>query len=996
MKIPLLLLFLAVPFALPCSGASGDGAVLFATDFSDPEWQADWEFDPDRWEVIRHKGDAHLRAKGREAPELVRAVKVPEGEDFGIHLKYGFLWGNGSARVSVILSDASGKEGVRVEIGQGAGEKKYRILRFGADGEKEIGAVGSEAVDTGAKTTGTLPSTMLTLEWSPDGRLMLQREGEEAARFQTDPFGLAQLRIRDDSAHQEAVVIASVRAYAGETPFHEVGEIGFPFGGCFVEGGPAPAWSVRLEWGTDKAREVSLEASVERDDGGEKREVAAAAKLLSGHKWEPDLGLKGLTPGLYHLRGRLTVGAMEHPVVARFAILAKELADRPDDEVPPWMGLVPQISRFQPEEIQTVTDFMHQLGVRHVRWEVGWHRIEPEAGVYDWGFTDQILDALSLKGFNIMGCLTYWGPAGRDVPGKMAWTPEGRAFWVDHYATPVFKRYGPRIKDWQIWNEPNAFWNEDPEKATGFAIAFGTPSNYYDLFLRSYQAGKRVSPDLNIMASLASTGQMESLKLLAGMGLLDHFDGLVVHTYGNHIRNLTAARQWMDENGFADKGIGVGEVGQGGADGAAGAEMQQTVNVPEVFLSSAGVKGVFGVDWFSLTDSTGAPGYGLLNNEDEPRLSAVAYHTVARLLSGASGGTSRTEGAVRIHEVQRTGRPPLTGLWVQGDAGSVRIGLRKKSGRQVDLGLGGETKWVELDGHPLLLEGDIEISMPLQMRMIPLPNGSLRIRWESGKPLDDAGKLTLTAEGLDPENQTLEVALTGRETEVEVPLKGATQGSAHRIRASWKSDVSGLESLADRNVEFTRAPKVTPEEALALTPPEGMPMWEVEDYVKYMDIPLDGPEDLSAKMALGWTDEHLVLWIDQTDDIWVPATLQPWSQDGPQFALDPANLRSPHAFYVEYCFGLGEDGPVAFVPEQPHYKPELLAKREGNKTLYRLLIPFADLNVKPEAGMPMGATLIINENDGKGREGWLSWGEGVALSKDPSLYRQFILAPPNP
>jgi len=46
--------------------------------------------------------------------------------------------------------------------------------------------------------------------------------------------------------------------------------------------------------------------------------------------------------------------------------------------------------------------------------------------------------------------------------------------------------------------------------------------------------------------------------------------------------------------------------------------------------------------------------------------------------------------------------------------------------------------------------------------------------------------------------------------------------------------------------------------------------------------------------------------------------------------------------------------------------------------------------------MPMGATLIINENDGKGREGWLSWGEGVALSKDPSLYRQFILAPPNP
>jgi len=783
-------------------------------------------------------------------------------------------------------------------------------------------------------------------------------------------------------------------------------EIGFPFGACYLEGGSAPAWSVRLNWGTDDARKALLEASLERDDGGEKRDVSAATDLLSGQTWEPDLGLGGLSAGLYHLRGRLTVGSDVHPIDARFAILSKELADRPDGEVPSWMGIVPQIPRFQPEEIQSVTDFMYRLGVRHVRWEVQWGQIEPQAGVYDWEFTDQIFEALSLYGFRVMGSLSYWGPAGKDVPGRAAWSPEGRAFWVDHYAGPVIKRYGYRVKDWQIWNEPNAYWDEDPEKSTGFARGFGSPANYYDLFLRSYKAGQSASPDIKVLPSLASASQVESLELLAGMGLLEHFDGLVIHTYGNHDRHLAAARQWMDERGFEDRNILIGEVGRGGAGGAPGAELQQAVHVPEVFLFSAGVRGISGVDWFKLTDSTGVRGFGLLTMENEPRLSAVAYHTVARLLSGATGGTSRTEGAVRIHEVERTGRPPLTGLWVQGDAGSVRIGLRKTSdepllawnlmGRRVDLGLGKESRWVELDAHPLFIEGDIEVSIPLQMYLVPLADGSLRIRWESGKPMDDAGKLTVTAEGLEPENQTLEVALKGKETEVEVPLEGATQGTANRIRAFWKSDTTGLESLADRNVEFTRAPKVTPQEALALTPPEGMPMWEVKDYTAHKHIPLDGPEDLSAKMALGWTDEHLVLWIEQTDDIWVPVSKKPWAEDGPQFCLDPGNLRSPHAFYVEYCFGLAKDGPLAFVLDQPHYKPELLAKREGTKTLYRLLMPFSDLNIKPEAGMPMSASLIINENDGKGREGWLSWGDGIALSKDPSLYRQFILAPPNP
>ncbi|MBN1510440.1 MAG: hypothetical protein JXB13_00360, partial [Phycisphaerae bacterium] len=705
--LTLILLFAAL--GAPALAAPWGDALVETRFDAGGDWTAGWEGDTEAWELFPAESRMQLKNTGGRDKELRRELQDVAGRVVGVDLSYGWIWGRGSAGAAILLTNASGQEGFRVDISQAAGTNKYRITRFGAAGEVPIGNVGSDAVDTGHKGQGGLPSARLKLVWASGGELTVQRAGEAAHRFQVAPFAPAMLTVRDTSTNGEGLVLASLRAYAGVDPFVDEEILGFPFGATFIEG-ERSGWTARLTWAHNHPHQVSLQGRVLRDDEGESREFAAETELLSGETWQPDLGFSALSPGRYFLRGTMRIDGLEYALQHRFAVLSAELAARPDDAVPSWIGVVDQINRY-PSKTLPMCAFMHRIGVRHVRWYVPWASIEPEAGVYDWTVTDHQLACYDAFGFELLGFIGYWGPAGRGVRGangeRMGLSPEGRAFWAEHYAAPAFKRYGHRVKHWQIWNEPNAFWNEDPKKATGFALGIGSPSNYFDLLRRSHEAGRRVSPDLRVMASLATANQAEDLRRLADLGLLDRFEGMVIHTYGSDPGRLIAeTRRWMDERGNADKPIIVGETGMaGGTDWPAG-ERRQAAHVPEVFLSAAGIKGIAGVDWFVLCDGLTPYGFGLVDWKFEPTLSAVAYHTTARLLSGAVTGSSRTEGPVRVHVVERAGRTPLTALWVIGNAGAARIGMRPLSdrppvawnlmGRRRALTLGDGLTWIDL------------------------------------------------------------------------------------------------------------------------------------------------------------------------------------------------------------------------------------------------------------------------------------------------------------
>jgi hypothetical protein len=58
---------------------------------------------------------------------------------------------------------------------------------------------------------------------------------------------------------------------------------------------------------------------------------------------------------------------------------------------------------------------------------------------------------------------------------------------------------------------------------------------------------------------------------------------------------------------------------------------------------------------------------------------------------------------------------------------------------------------------------------------------------------------------------------------------------------------------------------------------------------------------------------------------------------------------------------------------------------QAETTTYEVAIPWSALPVDPEA-TGFAASLLINDNDGDGRKGWVMWGGGIGSEKDTDLF----------
>ena len=63
------------------------------------------------------------------------------------------------------------------------------------------------------------------------------------------------------------------------------------------------------------------------------------------------------------------------------------------------------------------------------------------------------------------------------------------------------------------------------------------------------------------MASLSSADQPGNIKRLFSMGLGKIFDGLIVHTYGNHQQHFLRDQKQLAGYGIENAAIGSGEIG---------------------------------------------------------------------------------------------------------------------------------------------------------------------------------------------------------------------------------------------------------------------------------------------------------------------------------------------------------------------------------------------------------------------------------------------------
>jgi hypothetical protein len=179
-------------------------------------------------------------------------------------------------------------------------------------------------------------------------------------------------------------------------------------------------------------------------------------------------------------------------------------------------------------------------GMRWNRWEFRWSSIEAHQGRYDWGGSDEVVEASRSAGLKVQGILIStprWAeartPAGGSVPRGLyePWDSPGNTW--GRFVQAIAERYRGRVHAWEIWNEPDYSRGD-------FTFRFGSKGDYYQLLKVAYRAIRSVDPGAPVlMAGLMYWGDPGYLEDMLIMARADpeapahghFFDAIAWHVY---------------------------------------------------------------------------------------------------------------------------------------------------------------------------------------------------------------------------------------------------------------------------------------------------------------------------------------------------------------------------------------------------------------------------------------------------------------------------------
>jgi hypothetical protein len=170
-----------------------------------------------------------------------------------------------------------------------------------------------------------------------------------------------------------------------------------------------------------------------------------------------------------------------------------------------------------------------------------------------------------------------------------------------------------------------------------------------------------------------------------------------------------------------------------------------------------------------------------------------------------------------------------------------------------------------------------------------------------------------------------------------------------------------------------------------------------------------GPDDLDGSIWGNWDQDHFYLTAKIKDDVhFTPASGEEiWKNDSIQFAL-MAGIPGENLNWYEFGISDTPLGSQIFRWSSPNASAKglvtngsLQVKRdEAQKvTVYELALPWSELApIKPEKNEAISFSLLVNDNDGNGRKGYIEWGSGIGEVKDSKKFRtaQWINDPTSP
>ncbi len=178
---------------------------------------------------------------------------------------------------------------------------------------------------------------------------------------------------------------------------------------------------------------------------------------------------------------------------------------------------------------------LHALGFNWVKFQMPWKDVEPEPGNYKWGFWDEVINAYSANGIQVLLSIPKAPNWARppDDDKSVEGPPQDPGQYAGFVAR-VADRYRGKVKAIEIWNEQN-LWYE-----AGGAGRISA-ANYVKLLQFSYQAIKSVNPAMIVVSgALTPAGSvgdlavddLDYLNQMYANGAKGFFDALGAHPSG--------------------------------------------------------------------------------------------------------------------------------------------------------------------------------------------------------------------------------------------------------------------------------------------------------------------------------------------------------------------------------------------------------------------------------------------------------------------------------
>ncbi len=656
-------------------------------------------------------------------------------------------------------------------------------------------------------------------------------------------------------------------------------------------------------------------------------------------------------------------------------------------------------------------------GAKVVRTGVTWAGLQPEEGVFRWKLMDRLVSEYGRMGMELQMLLAYSVPwaqtEGTAQPRIDAW---------QEYSRAVADRYRGRIRYYEVWNEP------DLGGANPMAV-----EEYVELQKASYEAIKSVDPDAFVMSGgFATLGEHAGRKdkefhrkfLTQAKGFFE------VHAYHEHgtFQDYEALIREKFEPMRAETGTTMPWYANETAITSAGGSEKRQAETLFKKLLYAWSRGAIGYTWYDLRNDGFDPldaeqNYGMLTNDFYPKPVYSVFNQLARRFRSSEFVKRLDVGpnlwmflfvgpdGVRIPGWDESGFSSTQALVIRSEAREAFSVDLMDNARPLEI-LDGMVL-VEVNARPSTVEllgattaEPVGTLLTMDSGSVAVPGKSFRFLVRLYNPLGVTKNFTLALASLpdgfscNTMRKTVTVkpgarVVTDFLVNVASDFK-AEYGSAGAIKVAYQVSDSGWQGTATLMVnsavsvppgDFNRDPDFVinrAEQVVSLVdadPANTSRLW-------------GGPSDLSAVVWLGENNGELLMHAMVTDDKHVQPEegFSIWKGDSMLLSFQiPGQIGSWEIGLAALDSGKSElfvfQTPTGFNAESVMKGLKLYAFRAGDKTTYQLTIPEWVIGTNRYIlSKGFRFNLMINENDGEGRDGWMHIAPGIGSNKNPDKF----------